>query len=185
MHSGKLVIISGPSGIGKDTLLSMLLNKHQDWQHPPSTTTRTPRPGESREDMQFISTEEFEKLRSEGAFLETVQVYGHHWYGTLKEPVLQALQKGSNVVLRVDVLGALKIKEIVPEAILIFIRPENWEVLEKRIRKRGSVDEAAIKARLERARRELPYQDKYDFVITNYDNKQEQALAQIEKAINS
>jgi guanylate kinase len=185
--TGKLVVISGPSaGVGKDTVLKMFLSKHADWTMPVSTTTRKPRRGEvDGKDMQFVDKTTFEQWQKADKFLESVMVDDGNWYGTLKEPVEKAMSDGKNVVLRKDVRGALIIKQKMPEAVLVFMTAENWEVLEQRIRARGTEDEAAIARRLKLAKQELTYQDKYDFVITNPTGHPEKALAELEQTIIS
>jgi guanylate kinase len=182
---GKLVIFSGPSaGVGKDTILKMFLAKHPDWHQPPSTTTRPARLGEvNGRDMNFIGREGFEAKKAKDEFLEAVLVDNNQWYGTLREPVETLLNNGKNVILRIEVRGALIIKKAIPEAITVFVKPDNWESLEKRIRERGSEDEQAINRRLALAKTELPYQDKYDKIIVNPTGYPERALADLEKAL--
>lgn len=185
MTRGKLVVISGPSaGVGKDTILKMFLQKHPDWVQPTSTTTRAAREGElNGKDMIFVDQATFEQWQKDNSFLESIQVDNGQWYGTQKEPVERALINGKNVILRIDVRGAMVIKEKIPEAILVFITAENEEALEQRIRNRGSEDEAGIQRRLELAKSELPYAAKYDHVVVNPTGHPEQALVDLEKAI--
>lgn len=184
MNRGKLAIISGPSaGVGKDTLLQLFLAKHPEWQQPPSTTTRDPRPGEiNGKDMNFVSHEVFADMQKADKFLET-DFHASHWYGTLLEPVEKLLGQGANVILRIDVNGALIIKEKLPEAILMFISAESEEALEARIRARGSESEAQILERLELARKETLLTDQFDHTIVNATNKQDEALQQIESVL--
>src|SRR5260221_6477694 len=131
MQEGKLAIISGPSaGVGKDTVMRLFLAKHVDWHHPASVTTRNPRKGEIHgHDMMFVDQPTFEKWQKQAKFLET-DYHANAWYGTLHNPVQQLLDQGKNIILRVDVNGALVIKKAMPEAILIFITDENCEDLE-------------------------------------------------------
>lgn len=187
MKKGKLVVVSGPSaGVGKDTILKMFLYKHPEWHMPPSTTTREPRPGEvDGKDMQFVDRATFEKWQKDGRFLESILVNDNQWYGTLRAPVEKLLSSGKNVILRKDVRGALIIKKAISEAKLIFITAESWEALEKRIRMRGTETEEGIKKRLELAKKELTYQDKYDHVIINPTGHPEKALKQLELIVGS
>ncbi len=186
MHSrGKLLVISGPSaGVGKDTIIKLFLAKHPDWQMPASITTRPARPGEVEGvDMSFVNQTQFKKLREAGKFLEAIQVDNNQWYGTLREPLENLLDQGKNVILRKDVRGALVIKEQIPAAVLIFINAESWDQLERRIRARGTEDESAIQRRLKLAKTEMPYQDKYDYVIVNQTGHPEQGVEGIEKIL--
>jgi guanylate kinase len=167
---GRLFVLSGPSGSGKSTLARRAL------EHPAvharlsiSATTRAPRPGE-RDGIEyyFLPREEFEARRTEGQFLEWAEVHGH-LYGTPAEPVLEALRNGESVLLEIDVQGAAQVVENVPDAVLIFIHPPSWQVLEARLRGRRSEDEAAIAGRLEAARRELEQSARYTHHIVNDD----------------
>lgn len=181
MNRGKLAIISGPSGAGKDTLINKFLQKHSDWINPPSTTTREPREGETAGiDMGFVSLDTFLQWQKEGKFLESFQVYKGIWYGTLAEPVERLRSKGTNVLLRIDVQGALDVKQKVPEAITIMIKPESSEVLEQRIRMRNSETPERINERLDVSKKELSLADKFDHVVVNATDLQERALEEIE-----
>lgn len=179
-------MISGPSaGVGKDTILKMFLQKHPDWVQPTSTTTREPREGEvDGKDMTFVDRETFKQWQKEDTFIESIQVDNGQWYGTQREPVERALINGKNVILRIDVRGAMVLKEKMPEAMLVFITAESEEALEQRIRNRGAENEEGIQRRLELAKSELPYAAKYDHVITNPTGHPEQALTDLQKAIN-
>lgn len=181
MKRGKLAIISGPSaGVGKDTLLQMFLEKHPQWHQPPSTTTREPRPGETGgKDMIFVSRETFNEWEKAGKFLET-DYHASNWYGTLQEPVEMLLSQGVDVILRIDVNGALIVKQKLPEAILIFVNAENEAALESRMKSRGSESEEQVYERLELAKQEILLADKFDHIVVNATNKQEKALQEIE-----
>lgn len=179
---GKLAVISGPSaGAGKDTLLAMFLERHSDnWHQPVSTTTRKLRPGEKQgKEMRTVSEAEFKQWEDEGKFLET-DFHAGNWYGTLKEPVEKYLNQGKNVILRIDVNGAMKLREKMPDATLIFIKAENFETLATRIRQRASESEEQIKSRLELAKHELTFEPKYDHVVINETGKLDQSLKQLE-----
>lgn len=184
MKKGKLLIISGPSaGAGKDTILWMFLEKHSNWHQPTSTTTRPLRPGEQDgKRMNSVTPQTFKRWQSENKFLET-DFHAGHWYGTLRKPVEELLSKGQNVVLRIDVNGSMQIKRQMPEAVLVFIEAENPEVLEARIRARGSETETQIQSRLELAKKELKFRKHFDHAVINPQNRPEKALAGVEEAI--
>ena len=167
-HSGRLVVISGPSGSGKSTLVHRLL------AHPElrltvsvSATTRKPRPGEvPGRDYYFLTPEQFERTR--GELLEFAPVHGH-LYGTPAEPVRRSMARGLCVALVIDVQGGFQVREKVPDALLVFIQIPSLEVLESRLRARGTDDEATIERRLAAARRELEMAPHYDVQVINDD----------------
>ncbi len=169
---GRLVIVSGPSGAGKTTLMREVLRCSAVPLWPSvSATTRPPRPGEKDGvDYYFLSPEEFEARRRRGEFLECFQVHQQgHWYGTPAREVLAGLAQGKWVVLEIDVQGAMAVREQFPEAISIFIRPgsdEYLEELQRRLRGRGE-PEASIAERLQTARRELALADRYQYQVVN------------------
>jgi len=183
--TGKLLVISGPSaGAGKDTILKMLLDSDSSWYQPPSTTTRHPRKGETDgKEMVFVSHVEFEKMQKDGKFLET-DFHADNWYGTQKEPVERLLNNGKNVVIRIDVNGALQVKKLIPQAILVFITVESEKELENRIRARGTEDETEIQKRLELAKKELKLKPQFDYVVVNESGKAEQTLQKVVEITN-
>ena len=167
---GHLVVISGPSGSGKSTLVRRLLSHGEvKAQLSVSATTRPPREGEREGfDYYFLGKEEFSKLREAQGFLEFAEFAGHE-YGTPAKPVREALERGFCVILEIEVHGALQVREKAPSALFIFIDvPRFWE-LEKRLRARGTEDDAAIHRRLVRARWERDHAHCYDSVIINDD----------------
>lgn len=167
--SGKLVLFSGPSGVGKDTLLDILAAKCPELQRSVSLTTRAPRENETDGvDYYFVSSADFEKMLQDGEVLEFAQ-YGKYMYGTPKRPVDRWLQEGKTVVLKIEVQGAAKIKKIYPHALAIFIMPPSMEILEKRLRRRGTEDEDDLLRRMAIARDEVEKRHDYDFVVTNDD----------------
>jgi len=164
---GRLVVISGPSGAGKSTVVSRLLARRDlRVTISVSATTRPPRPGEQDgRDYFFLTRDEFARKQS-GLLLESALVHGYH-YGTPAEPVRQAMCQGMCVLLVIDVQGGFQVKQKVPGAVLIFIEPPRLEILERRLRARGTDDEAAIERRLASARRELESAQRYDVRVVN------------------
>ena len=148
---GRLIVISGPSGSGKSTLVRRLLARPDlRLRVSVSATTRQPRPGEEPDrDYVFLSPEQFERMR--GDLLESAQVHGH-FYGTPAEPVRLAMADGFCVILVIDVQGGFQVRQKVPQALLVFVQPPSLEVLESRLRARGTDDETTIERRLSRTR---------------------------------
>ena len=167
---GRLVVISGPSGVGKSTVVRGLMERLGDRVHlSTSATTRLPRMGEvDGADYHFLTDQEFSRRREGGQFLEWIEVFGQgSWYGTLWSEVRPSLETGKWVILEIDVAGAQRVLREFPEAITLFIRPDSLEVLESRLRNRGTETEEAIERRLAVARHELQQKSKYDHVIVN------------------
>lgn len=179
LQRGKLVVISGPSGAGKTTLLKKVYERCPRLVPSVSATTRGARPGEKEGvDYYFLSLEEFSLRRERGEFLECFEVFDHgHWYGTLQSEVGPSLEAGKWVVLEIDVQGTLAVLERYPDAITIFVRPSSTEELDRRLRGRGTESDAAIERRLEVARRELSFADRYQYQVLNDDV--DQAVSQI------
>ncbi|MBQ3005080.1 MAG: guanylate kinase [Clostridia bacterium] len=168
-YDGTLIIFSGPSGSGKDTVLNELLQKHDDVKLSISATTRKPRENEvDGVHYYFISKEDFEKKIDDNEMLEYA-VYGDNYYGTPKAPVDKWLTEGKTVILKIEVQGAEKIRKMYPEALSIFIMPPSLAVLEKRIRGRQSEKEEDIIKRLSIAKNELERACEYDFAVINDD----------------
>ncbi len=182
-RSGKLVVISGPSGVGKTTLLRKLLATFPGLIPSVSATTRPPRTGEEDGvDYHFLSLEEFERRREAGEFLECCQVYGRqHWYGTLVDEVDPRLAGGKWVVLEIDVEGTLCILEKFPGAITIFVEPSHPDQLLERLRGRGTESPEAMARRLEVARRELLEAHRYRHRVVNEDV--DEALDQVRRIL--
>jgi len=177
---GKLVVISGPSGAGKTTVLREVFHRASvPLVASVSATTRKPRPGEVADvDYHFLSREEFARRREAGEFLECCEVYGRgDWYGTLRGEVAPRLAAGKWVVLEIDVQGTLSVLKQYPDALTIFLRPSSPAELERRLRDRGTETEEAISRRLAVAAEEMKYIDRYRFVVINDDV--EQAVAEL------
>ncbi len=167
--NGKLVLFSGPSGVGKDTILEVILSKNKGLQKSISLTTRNIRNDEvDGEDYYFISVPQFKEMIDNGDVLEYAQ-YGDNFYGTPKAPVDKWLNEGKTIILKIEVQGAEKIKRMYPDAITVFLLPPSIEELENRLRSRGTEDEDEIRKRLEIARKEMEESKKYDYFVTNYD----------------
>lgn len=165
-NKGKLFIVSGPSGSGKSTITKLV----KDRLNIPlsiSATTRSPREGEKNGiDYFFLTKEEFEKKIKNDEFYEYANVHGNY-YGTLKSVVEENLEKGLDVILEIDVQGALIAKSKKTDAILIFFKTENEKILEDRLRNRKTDSEEVIKTRLKNALEELKYENEYDFTVVN------------------
>ncbi|MBD2359997.1 guanylate kinase [Anabaena minutissima FACHB-250] len=178
---GKLIVLTGPSGVGKGTLMRSLLQRHPELYYSVSATTRTPRPGEiDGKNYYFISRNKFEQLVAQGEFLESAEFAGNY-YGTPREAVLNQVQSGGLVVLEIELEGARQIRASFPEALSIFILPPSFTELEKRIRERGQDSEEAIARRLQRAHEEIQAANEFDIQIINDDL--EMALNAIEAAV--
>ena len=169
MPKGALIIISGPSGAGKGTLVDRLVARVPHLWVSVSATTRAPRPGEvPGEDYVFLSAEEFARRIASGDFLEWAEVHGNR-YGTLRTEVEARLAEGRDVILEIDPQGALQVKELMPEAVLVFIIAPSLDELERRIRTRGAETDEQIRMRLATAMRELELVESYDHVVENDD----------------
>lgn len=178
---GQLIVLTGPSGVGKGTLLKILLERYPQLHYSVSVTTRSPRPGEiNGQNYHFITRDQFEELITQGEFLEWAEFAGNY-YGTLRNTVLHDIQEGKLVVLEIELEGARQIRTAFPNALRIFILPPSFLELEKRIRGRGQDTQEAIASRLNRAKEEIAAAAEFDLKIINDDL--ETALSELEKAI--
>lgn len=167
MNKGRLFILSGPSGIGKDTVLKELLKKHDNIRLSISSVTRQPRQGETDgEKYNFISRAEFEKMLKDDELLEHNEYCGNY-YGTPKAPVEKWLSEGNDVILEIDVNGAAHIREKMPQAISVFMMPKSMDVLYKRLSARGTEKPEVIQMRLKQAVYEISRAGEYDYVFIN------------------
>lgn len=185
-HNGAmLVIISGPSGVGKDTIIDALKQRERDpdYRYVVTCTTRAQRPGEvDGVDYIFLDRETFAAQRAAGEFLEASQVH-ENWYGTPRGQVRGALQAGRDVILKIDVQGAAIVKGKVPGALLIFIVPPSLEDLFQRLRSRATETADELEVRQRNAAIELARQDDYDYVVTNETGQVERTAERIDEII--
>ena len=167
--AGRVVVLSGPSAVGKSTLVHCLRERIPDLHFSVSATTRAPRPGEvDGVDYHFVTPARFQQLIDEGALLEWAEIHsGLHRSGTLAQPVRDATAAGHPVLIEVDLAGAQAVKHAMPEAISVFLAPPSWEALEARLIGRGTETPEVIERRLATARTELAAQDDFDAVVVN------------------
>ena len=174
-----LIVLSGPSGVGKDTLIHKLLLTEPKMRKITTVTTRAPRPGEvDGLDHYFVSLDRFHDLIEEGALLEHARVYDN-WYGVPKADVDGYRKKGFDVVLRTDIQGAASVKALLPKALTIFISPTNVLDLKRRIGRRGAGDPRDQALRLKTARKEMQAARSFDHVVVNRENGLDKAVEQV------
>ncbi len=177
----RLFVISGPSGVGKGTVVARLVDSLPDLWVSRSVTTRLPRDGErDGVDYYFVDEDRFRELQRHGELLEWATVHGY-LYGTPKQAVEQKLREGKDVLLEIDVQGAFQVKDRFAEAVTIFLEPPSLDELERRIVARGKEGSEEVRRRLETARRELAEKDRFDHVVMN-DNL-EDAVAEVRRII--
>ncbi len=185
MHEPFILVISGPSGVGKSTLVRRLLREVPGLWLSVSATTRPPRPGEVHgKDYYFLSEGEFTELIEKGEFLEWALVFGKYRYGTPRAPVFRKLREGLDVILEVDVQGGLKVRDSVgPLAVLVFLAPPGEDELVRRLKKRGTEAGEELRRRLETARWELERAKEYDYLVIN--DQLERALGQLKAIVEA
>ncbi|MEO3760430.1 guanylate kinase [Mycobacterium sp. B14F4] len=169
--AGRVVVLSGPSAVGKSTVVRCLRERIPDLYFSVSVTTRAPRPGEvDGIDYSFVTAERFQQLIDGGALLEWADIHGGlHRSGTPSQPVRDAVAAGRPVLIEVDLAGARAVKAAMPEAFTVFLAPPSWETLESRLTGRGTETAEAMARRLATARAELAAQDDFDSVVVNRD----------------
>ena len=166
-RKGLIVVVSGFSGTGKGTLMKALIAKYDNYALSVSATTRNPRPGEENgREYFFISDTEFEKMIAEDGLIEHAG-YCKHYYGTPKKYVEEQIEQGKDVILEIEIQGALQIKEKFPEALLLFVMPPSVAELEKRLKGRGTETDEVIHERMLRAKAESEGIEKYDYIVIN------------------
>ena len=178
--SGRLFVITAPSGAGKSSLINALLKDDPRLKLSVSYTTRPPRPGEAPgREYHFVDDETFLAMRERGEFLESAEVHGYR-YGTSKQGIREALERGEDLVLEIDWQGARQVRALYPGCVGVFILPPSIEELERRMRARGQDADGVIRRRLDNAREELAHSDEFQYAIINKDfDTARQTLAQI------
>jgi len=167
--SGKLFVITAPSGAGKTSLIDAVMQDDPSLKISVSYTTRAPRPGEKDGvDYHFVDDATFLAMRQRGEFLESAEVHGNR-YGTSKKVILDAVQRGEDLILEIDWQGAQQVRKLYPQCVGIFIHPPSVEELERRMRARGQDSEAVIRRRVENAREELRHAGEFKYAIINKD----------------
>ncbi len=184
MEKGLLIVISGPAGSGKGTVNARLLTS-EEFAFSVSATTRAPRPGEvDGKNYYFISREDFEKRIAAGEMLEYT-CYCENYYGTPLREAMEVLESGKNLILEIEVEGALNVKRLYPDAVLIMLLPPSFAVQEARLRGRGTETEDKIQKRLARTREELPELVHYDYVVYNHDGGVEECADDIRAIVRA
>ena len=178
-----LVVLSGPSGVGKDAVLGELRKLGRPWHFAVTATTRTIRPGErDGVDYIFLDEETFDRMRERDQFIECAEVYGR-WYGVPRSQARDALHSGKDVFLKIDVQGAATIRRMAPEALLIFLIPPTVDDLRTRLQGRMTESSADLERRLHTAQEELSRIHEFDYRVINADGHLDQAVADIDSII--
>ena len=175
-HQPLLIVVSGQAGVGKDSLIQCMKERDYPIHFVVTATDRSPRPGEVHgKDYFFLTTDEFKQMEREGELLEHAIVYGQY-KGIPKRHVREAMASGKDVIMRIDVQGAATVRQIVPEAILIFLIASSGEELEQRLRARGSDSPEQLTERLDTARKEMERLAEFDYVVVNRDGELDRAV---------
>ena len=170
LDRGKLVVVAGPTAVGKGTVVARIREAHPEVKFSVSATTRPPRPGEvDGEHYLFVTEAEFDELVENHQMLEWAVVHGQHRYGTPRGPIDTALDGGSSIILEIDIQGARQVKDAMPEALLVFLLPPSWEELVRRLQTRGTEGPEEQARRLETAKVEFDAQSEFDVTIVNDD----------------
>lgn len=180
-----LIVLSGPSGVGKDAVLTGMKASGYPLNYITTLTTRPQRPSEEDNvDYHFVATDKFQEMIERGKLLERAKVYGN-WYGVPKEAVKQALDRGEDVMVKVDIQGAASIKKILPQAVFIFLMPPSMEELFKRLKQRRTESPLALDLRLKRAEEEIKQLHLFDYVVVNWWDEVARAVSDIEAIITA
>ena len=178
-----LIVLSGHSGVGKDAVLTRMKELSRPFHYVITATTRSKRSGEKdEEDYYFLSRREFQQMIDKDQFLEWANVYGNY-YGVPKKEITQALSKGMDVIVKVDVQGATSIKKILPDAVFIFLMPPSMRELEKRLRQRSSESSAELALRLKGVKEEKKSLPLFDYVVINYQDGLGDVISQIDSIV--
>ncbi len=178
-----LIVISGPSGVGKDSALQGMKLLQRPWRYIITATTRPKRPGERHGiDYIFLSPEEFRILMMKDGFLEYAEVYGT-WYGVPRAQADEAMACGKDVIVKTDIQGARTLRSKIPDALLIFLAPPTMEELKHRLLERKSETEEALRRRIETAETEMQCQDEFDYVVVNHNGRVDEAVEEIDRII--
>lgn len=179
------MVVSGFSGSGKGTLMKLLMEKYDNYSLSISATTRSPRPGE-RDGLEYFfkTQEEFLQMIREDAFIEYAR-YVDNYYGTPKDYVAKQLDAGKDVILEIEMQGALKVKEKMPQTLLIFVTPPTAEELKRRLVSRGTESEEVVAARMVQAKEESRFMDCYDYILVNETNQEESCMERLHELIQS
>ncbi len=174
-----VIVISGPSGVGKDAILNRMKDRKYPFNFIVTVTTRQKRPNEQdKVDYHFISVEEYQRLKDSSGLLESANVYGN-WYGVPKAPVKEALEQGLDTIIKVDIQGAVNIKKILPEAVYIFIMPPSKDELAKRLTRRCTENARDLELRLKTAESEMQQVGIFDYIVMNPCDDIESAIKNI------
>lgn len=180
-----LIVLSGPSGAGKDATLSRMKKSGYPLEFITTVTTRPPRAGEKKQvDYHFVSVEDFQKMLKAGELVEWANVYGN-WYGVPKEPLKQALAKGQDTIVKVDIQGAATIKKIIPQAVFIFLAPPSMGELKRRLTQRRTEPPFDLSRRLKTAEEEMKQLPLFDYVVVNRQDEVERVVSEIEAIITA
>jgi len=180
-----LIVLSGPSGVGKDALLKKMKERKYPFHYVVTITSRPRRKGEmDGVDYRFVSQREFQQMIDDGELLEWANVYGNY-YGVPRGEISQALSKRKDVIVKVDVQGAKTIKQILPQAVFIFLRPPSMEELERRLRQRRSESDRDLALRLRKAEEEMKSLPLFDHVLTSHQGKLDEVISQIQAIVTA
>ncbi len=180
-----LIVLTGPSGVGKDAVLTRMRKLGRPFHYVVTATTRLQREGEKNGvDYYFLSQEEFQQMLDKGQLLEWAKVYGNY-YGVPRDEISKALSKGADVIVKVDVQGAATIKKILPQAVFIFLMPPSMEELELRLKQRRSESSIDLALRLERAKEEIKSLPLFDYVITSHQDRIDDIIFQIDAIVTA
>lgn len=183
VHKPLMIVLSGPSGVGKDAVLDTIKELKRPFHYVVTATTR-PRRAEEKNDVDyhFLSPEEFQHMIDGGQLLEWARVYGNY-YGVPKDKIAQGLAKGMDVIVKVDVQGAATIKKLLPQAVFIFLLPPSMEELEKRLRQRSSESGSDLALRLGKAKEEMGSLPLFDYVVTSRQDELKAVVGQIDAIV--